>query len=72
MKIKDIDRKDGYVLGTGLPVLLTRWWLKSRSYKFAKQTWPHMLKPGIEFYVPLWAWPFELLHRLIFGKSSLS
>lgn len=70
--MKEIDKKEEYVLRTGLPVPLTRWWLKSRPCKLGKQMDPHIMEPCIEFYVPLWAWPFELLHRLIFGKTSLS
>jgi hypothetical protein len=72
MEIKGTDKKEERMVGIGLSTPLTRWWLKSRPCELGEQTEPRILEPCVEFYVPLWAWPFELLHRLIFGKSKLS
>jgi hypothetical protein len=52
------------------PYLLTRWWINTREVT------PVIYENGLvgachEFYVPVWAWPFELLHRLIFGSTKL-
>ena len=46
---------------TQRPKLFCKWWLKTRPCKNTVQT-------CIEFYVPFWAWPFELLHRAFFGS----
>ena len=51
--------------------LLTRWWLGTRQCKNAVQIGPEGMPACLEFYVPWWSWPFELLHRLIFGKANL-
>ena len=71
-----MDKKKECVLGTELSVPLTKWWLKVRPCKSAIQINANQgIPPCIEFYVPFWAWPFELLHRLyclIFGKDKLS
>ena len=50
--------------------ILTRWWLKTREVKAI--VYPNnLIGASYEFYVPFWAWPFELLHRLFFGKVTL-
>ncbi len=63
--------KEEYVMGKSLPKPLTRWWLKTRPCKNAVQIGPKGMPACIEFYVPWYAWPFELLHRIIFGKATL-
>lgn len=42
---------------------LCRWWLKTRDCK----DFPNL----IELYVPWWAWPLEIFHRLIFGSTKI-
>jgi hypothetical protein len=62
-----------YVIGKSRPIYLCRWWLKMRECKRA--TLIGNPQPGVlpvqEFYVPWWAWPLELLHRIIFGRAKL-
>ena len=54
------------------PLFLCRWWLKTRDIKNPIQLNPgEGIPPAVEFYVPWWAWPLELLHRLIFGHARL-
>ena len=60
-----------YVERKSLPKPLTRWWLKTRPCKNAIQMGPKDTPACIEFYVPLWAWPLELIHRLVFGRAVL-
>ena len=60
-----------YVMCEALPKPLTRWWIKTRPCKNAVQIGPKGMPACIEFYVPLWAWPFELLHRVVFGRTVL-
>ncbi len=45
-----------------------RWWVRVKTAPppvYGRPT------PGTELYTPLWAWPFELLHRAAFGPSIL-
>jgi hypothetical protein len=70
-------------IGKSRHQLLTRWWLRSRSCKHAIQLPDKtavvdgirinyfQFQPCVEFYVPIWAWPFELLHRIVFGSVKL-
>lgn len=59
--------------GKSLPLPLCRWWLKTRPCKLGTQLNAGQgLPPCIEFYVPAWAWPLELLHWAIFGRTSLN
>lgn len=51
--------------------LFTRWWVKTRPCKNCTQLEPKNLPPAVEFYVPWYAWPLELLHRLFFGVAML-
>ena len=63
------DRK----LGTGRPRWLCRWWLLTRPCARGEQLDScGAFSPSIEFFVPWWAWPLELLHRAIFGSTRLS
>ena len=39
--------------------------------KNAVEIGPEGMPPCIEFYVALWAWPFELIHRMVFGRTVL-
>ena len=61
-----------YKIGKSLPKPLCRWWLRLRPCKKAIHLGPTNTLPCMEFYVPWWAWQFELLHRLIFGSSKIS
>ncbi len=62
------------VIGRGRHPLLCRWWLKTRELPKPRtivrdgKLW---FLPTHEFYVPLWAKPLDLLHRIIFGSSNL-
>lgn len=51
-------------------LLRRRWWLRGEvvsriieADEVAAYAW--------DFTVPFWAWPFELLHRLAFGKCDM-
>ncbi len=60
------------VLGKSMPKPFCRWWLKTRPCKLATQINQNEgISPCIEFYVPLWALPFEILHRVIFGSTKI-
>lgn len=63
--------KTKYTIGKSLPRPLCKWWLRTRDCKGQIPTdgWIH---PAIEFYVPFWAWPLELLHRAFFGNPKLT
>lgn len=65
-----------YEQGIGLPPCKTRWWLRSRDLKnYPKSIIWHgdkkYLIPLREVYIPWWGWPFELIHRAIFGRVTL-
>ena len=61
------------VTRTARPKPLTKWWLKTRPTKRAIQAnRGEGITPCIEFYVPFWAWPFELLYTMIFGSTKLT
>lgn len=50
-----------------------RWWLRTRKKKdqsSAPAHWEGRIYI-MEFYIPWWAWPFEIGHRLIFGKGAI-
>jgi len=49
---------------------LCRWWLRTRPCKKAVQL-NNYIPACVEFYVPWWAWPLELTHRLIFGTTKI-
>jgi len=54
----------------GHPRWLCRWWLSFRPC-VSEQIDGLWTAPS-EGYIPWWAWPFELCHRLIWGRCSLS
>ncbi len=56
-----------FVVGKSRHPLLCRWWLRTRKIKPE----PRGGMPVFEFYTPWWAWPLELLHRLVFGRARL-
>lgn len=61
-----------YVVGIGKRKIFTRWWLSTRPCKNAVQLNVGEGIPAcVEFYVPIWAWPLELLHRVVFGTVKL-
>jgi len=51
------------------PWFIRRWWLNCRvtTIDNINGSWV----AASELYVPWWAWPFELLHRLIFGRAYI-
>lgn len=55
-----------YGVAVSRPYIFCRWWLRTR-----KCTPSQIGGASAEFYVPLWAWPLELMHRLLFGKATL-
>jgi len=61
-----------YVKGICRPIIFTRWWLRTRKIKSGPEFNEYGLKHAVhELYVPWWSWPFELLHRLVFGRAKL-
>lgn len=48
------------------------WWLGTRPCSRAVQIGPPGMPGIIEFYVPWWAWPLELIHRAVFGYPRLT
>gem|GEM_PF-5263448 len=52
--------------------MLCRWWLRTRSCRLGIQLNNDGTPPCIEFYVPWWAWPLELLHIAVFGRAKLT
>lgn len=63
--------KEEYKVGTCRPLPFCRWWCRVRPLKNAVQlNAGEGIPAAVEFYVPWWAWPFELLHRLIFGSTK--
>ena len=73
MDVSDEKLSDSnFTTGTARPKLLTRWWLKTRVVKRAVQVNKDKgIPPCVEFYVPFWAWPLELLYIAIFGNTKL-
>ncbi len=55
--------QSGFTKGNALPLPLCRWWLRTRPDRNGVQLNQDGTPPCVEFYVPIWAWPFELLHR---------
>ena len=52
------------------PLWARRWWISTRECS------PVLYANGLvgachEFYVPLWAWPLELIHKVIFGSTKI-
>lgn len=56
--------------GISLPAPLCRWWLRARPTTRGIQL-NNDMPPCFELYVPWWAWPLELAHRLFFGQARL-
>lgn len=52
------------------PWYLRKWWMRMREIE-SVQT-PQGWTGCAEFYVPWWAWPFELAYRAIFGNARLT
>lgn len=57
--------------GKSLPKPCLKWWLHTRDVKGQIAAPGVDLPPCIEFYVPWWAWPLELAHRMIFGREKI-
>ena len=62
--------KTEMTLRKALPYPLCKWWKRARTCKRGIQLNNNML-PCIEFYVPWWAWPLEIVYRAIFGNPKL-
>lgn len=59
-----------YARGTARPPVFQKWWLRTCTPVLRRDEQGRLY--GLELYVPWWAWPFELLHRLAFGNPELS
>jgi hypothetical protein len=71
-----------YKIAMGYPWYFCKWWRRIRkcdeyslpletSVKIINKEGERIFKMDVmEFYTPWWAWPFELLHRAIFGNSK--
>lgn len=58
------------IQGKTLP--LPRWWLRTRPDTRGNQlNASGSLSPCVIFYVPWWGWPFEFMHRLLFGCPKI-
>ena len=68
---KECSSKE-FTTGTCRPKPFTRWWLKSRPTTLGIQLNDDGTPPCIEFYVPWWAWPLELLHMVVFGSTKIT
>jgi hypothetical protein len=64
----DDPMKFEYGMGRTRHPILCRWWLKTRPIRVPEYRSDDKV---LEFYVPWWAWPLELLHRIIFGSSRI-
>jgi len=60
-----------YKIGQQDPWYKRRWWLRVRTIEERIDEINHLWHACAELYVPWWAWPLELLHRMIFGKIVL-
>ena len=60
---------DDYSVSEGLPRCLTKWWMRCRSCQSVQID--GLWTACSEFYVPWWAWPLEIVHRLAFGKVKV-
>lgn len=59
-----------YKIGIAKHIMLQRWWLRTRECESIVYD-DGSIGASAEFYIPIWAWPFELVHRAIFGKAVL-
>lgn len=66
-----------YVIGRSRHPWLCRWWVRTRPVKPDKfhRAMCRLTSSGarapVEFYVPWWGWPLELLHRAVFGRAII-
>jgi hypothetical protein len=62
--------EDTYKIGKAVPWYARKWWMGTRNVVSVEtqQGWT----AAAEFYVPWWAWLFELSHRLTFGYPKLA
>lgn len=67
--IENVNRPTNCAVGVS-PWYMRRWWLKGREVTPIRYADGTVGGCG-ELYVPLWAWPLELLHRAIFGRVHL-
>lgn len=60
-----------YSKGVGYHPIFCKWWIKSRIHKKVKVIPPYLDYEICELYVPWWALPLEILHRIVFGHYKL-
>ena len=58
-------------VGKSLPRPLCKWWKRFRRVK-DQVPMDGLIHAAVELYVPWWAWPFELTHRMVFGNLKLT
>ena len=62
--------KTSYSTGTALHWIARKWWMRTRPCVAS------ITSEGIggasEFYCPLWAWPLDLMHAALFGRTTLA
>ena len=67
---KEFNMTTEFTTGTCRPRPLTRWWLRTRFIEVI--TYDNgLIGAPMELYVPFWAWPLELLHRVVFGSTKI-
>ena len=64
-------KMDKYQVGKSKHWLFCKWWMRIRPVVSQAIPCPSSCR-CVEFYVPWWAWPFELIHRAIFGKTKIN
>lgn len=53
------------------PLPMPHWWIRTRPDRRGIQLDGQGLPPCVEFYVPWWAWPLDLVNRLLrFGPLA--
>jgi hypothetical protein len=60
-------------VAVGRHPILCRWWLRGRVVidPRVNASGPYPTKAFVELYVPWYAWPLELLHRIVFGSTKI-
>lgn len=58
---------------TQKPLWQRRWWTRTKlAYEpEGCPEYPKLPEAVYEFYIPWWGWPFELVHRAIFGRVKM-
>jgi len=71
MNAKELDvmKCEKFVSGIGRKRWLCKWWIRVKPC--AAIMIDGLWSASSEIYVPWWAWPFEIIHRMIFGSSKI-